>query len=105
MKRKWGTEMLEYEIEIGKEERDALLEITLQSDVYRKRRKVVTITSVIMCIICLPSGMLSFMLGRAEMGSLFMILWAAFLYFACGGKRYSRKHDLRDFTQMHRRHW
>ena len=34
--------MLEYEIEIGKEERDALLEITLQSDVYRKRRKVVT---------------------------------------------------------------
>ena len=54
MKRKWGTEMLEYEIEIGKEERDALLEITLQSDVYRKRRKVVTIISVIMCIICLP---------------------------------------------------
>ena len=29
-------EMLEYEIEIGKEERDALLEITLQSDVYRR---------------------------------------------------------------------
>ena len=89
--------MLEYEIEIGKEERDALLEITLQSDVYRKRRKVVTITSVIMCIICLPSGMLSFMLGRAEMGSLFMILWAAFLYFACGGKKVQQKARLKRF--------
>ena len=86
--------MLEYEIEIGKEEQDALLEITLQSDGYRKRRKVVTITSVIMCIICLPSGMLSFMLGRAEI----YILHAA-------GKRYSREQDLRDFMQMHRRHW
>ena len=63
--------MLEYEIEIGKEEQDALLEITLQSDGYRKRRKVVTITSVIMCIICLPSGMLSFMLGRAGNGFTF----------------------------------
>ena len=102
-KRNGEKEMLECEIEIGKEEQDALLEITLQSDVYRKRRKVVTITSVIMCIICLLSGMLSLMLGRTEMGSLFMILWAAFLYFA--GKRYSRKQDLRDFMQMHRRHW
>ena len=89
--------MLEYEIEIGKEERDALLEITLQSDVYRKRRKVVTITSVIMCIICLPSGMLSFMLGRAEMGSLFMILWAAFLYFACDGKKVQQRARLKRF--------
>ena len=31
--------MLEYEIEIGKEEQDALLEITLNSKEYRKKRK------------------------------------------------------------------
>ena len=35
-----GTEMLEYEIEIGKEEQDALLEIALNSKEYRKKRKV-----------------------------------------------------------------
>ena len=34
-----GTEMLECEIEIGKEEQDALLEITLNSKEYRKKRK------------------------------------------------------------------
>lgn len=89
--------MLEYEIEIGKEEQDALLEITLQSDVYRKRRKVVAIASVIMCVICLPCGMLSLMLDRAEMASLFMILFAGFLYFACGGKKVQQRARLKRF--------
>lgn len=97
MKRKRGKEMLEYEIEIGKEERDALLEITLQSDVYRKRRKVVTIISVIMCVICLPFGMLVFMFGMPEMASLFMIFFAFFLYFACGGKKVQQKARLKRF--------
>lgn len=36
-KRNGGTEMLECEIEIGKEEQDALLEIALNSKEYRKK--------------------------------------------------------------------
>ena len=38
-KRNGGTGMLECEIEIGKEEQDALLEIALNSKEYRKKRK------------------------------------------------------------------
>ena len=72
------------------------MEITLQSDVYRKRRKVVTIISVIMCIICLPSGMLSFMLGRAEMGSTFYDSLGNFSIFCMRREKVRRKHDLRD---------
>ena len=45
-KRNGGTEMLECEIEIGKEEQDALLEITLNSKEYRKKRKAVLKKSV-----------------------------------------------------------
>ena len=45
--------MLEYEIEIGKEERDALLEIALNSKEYRKKRKVEAIKFSILIVACI----------------------------------------------------
>lgn len=52
-KRNGGTEMLECEIEIGKEERDALLEIALNSKEYRKKRKVEAIKFSILIVACI----------------------------------------------------
>lgn len=45
--------MLECEIEIGKEEQDALLEITLNSKEYRKKRKAEAIKFSILIVACI----------------------------------------------------
>lgn len=45
--------MLECEIEIGKEERDALLEIALNSKEYRKKRKAEAIKFLILIVACI----------------------------------------------------
>ena len=57
--------MLECEIEIGKEEQDALLEIALNSKEYRKKRKAEAIKFLILIVACI-----------------LIIIWRGLLYFA-----------------------
>lgn len=90
-KRNGGTEMLECEIEIGKEERDALLEITLNSKEYRKKRKAEAIKFSILIVACILIIIWRVTNSDTRLVVLCSLLAAYSLFMICGGSKLMQK--------------
>ena len=86
-KRNGGTEMLECEIEIGKEEQDALLEITLNSKEYRKKRKAEAIKFSILIVACILIIIWRVTNSDTRLVVLCSLLAAYSLFMICGGSK------------------
>ena len=81
--------MLEYEIEIGKEEQDALLEIALNSKEYRKKRKAEAIKFSILIVACILIIIWRVTNSDTRLVVLCSLLAAYSLFMICGGSKLS----------------
>ena len=83
--------MLEYEIEIGKEEQDALLEITLNSKEYQKKRKAEAIKFSILIVACILIIIWRVTNSDTRLVVLCSLLAAYSLFMICGGSKLMQK--------------